>query len=59
MRPGDSIIEVETPDRFQKMRLLVVKKQRNLPIIVPGIASFLGGSLKSEVTGISVMETAP
>ena len=59
MRPGDSIIEVETPDRFQKMRLLVVKKQRNLPTIVPGIASFFGGSLKSEVTGISVMETAP
>jgi hypothetical protein len=41
------------------MRLLVVKKQRNLPTIVPGIASFFGGSLKSEVTGISVMETAP
>ena len=56
---SDSIIEVDTPDRFQKLRLLVVKKQRNLPIIVPGLATFFGGSLKSEVTGISVMEVLP
>jgi hypothetical protein len=41
------------------LRLLVVKKQRNLPIIVPGLATFFGGSLKSEVTGISVMEVIP
>jgi hypothetical protein len=59
LQSGDSIIEVDTPDRFQKMRLLVVKKERGLPIIVPGIASLFGGSLKSEVRGISVMETAP
>ena len=55
----DSVIEVETPDRFQELRLLVVKKRRELPIIVPGLASVLGGSLKSEVTGVSVMEPAP
>jgi hypothetical protein len=59
LQSSDSIIEVDTPDRFQKLRLLVVKKQRNLPIIVPGLATFFGGSLKSEVTGISVMEVIP
>ena len=59
LQSSDSIIEVDTPDRFQKLRLLVVKKQRNLPIIVPGLATFFGGSLKSEVTGISVMEFLP
>jgi hypothetical protein len=59
LQSSDSIIEVDTPDRFQKLRLLVVKKQRNLPIIVPGLANFFGGSLKSEVTGISVMEVIP
>jgi hypothetical protein len=56
---SDSVVEIDTPDRFQKLRLLVVRKQRDLPIIVPGLASFLGGSLKSEVTGISVMEVVP
>jgi hypothetical protein len=59
LQSSDSIIEVNTPDRFQKLRLLVVKKQRNLPIIVPGLATFFGGSLKSEVTGISVIEVLP
>ena len=59
LQSSDSIIEVDTPDRFQKLRLLVVKKQRNLPIIVHGLATFFGGSLKSEVTGISVMEFLP
>jgi len=56
---SDSVVEIDTPDRFQKLRLLVVRKQRDLPIMVPGLASFLGGSLKSEVTGISVMEVVP
>jgi len=55
----DSIIQIETPDRFQELRLLVVKRQRELPIIVPGLASILNDSLKSEVTGVSVMEPAP
>jgi hypothetical protein len=55
----DSVIEVETPDRFQELRLLVVRKRRELPIIVPGLASILGSSLKSEVTGVSVMEPSP
>ena len=59
MRPGDSIIEVETPDRFQRVRLLVVRKQRDLPVVVPGLATFFDGSLTSEVTGVSVMEAAP
>ncbi len=59
MRTGDSIIEVDTPDRFQKVRLLVVRKQRDLPVIVPGLATFFGGSLSSEVIGISVMEVGP
>ena len=59
LQSSDSVIEIDTPDRFQKLRLLVVRKQRDLPSMVPGLASFLGGSLKSEVTGISVMEVVP
>jgi hypothetical protein len=59
LNQSDSIIQVETPDRFHDLRLLVVKKRRDLPILVPGLASILGGSLKSEVTGVSVMEPAP
>lgn len=59
LRTGDSIIEVDTPNRFEKVRLLVVRRQRDLPVIVPGLASFFDGSLTSEVTGVSVIEDAP
>jgi hypothetical protein len=59
LRSDDSIIQVTTPDRFHDLRILVVRKQRELPIIVPGLASIFGGSLKSEVIGVAVMETAP
>jgi hypothetical protein len=58
LKQFDSIIAIETPDRFQELRLLVVKKRRDLPVLVPGLASIFGGSLKSEVTGVSVMEPA-
>lgn len=53
---SDSVLEVATPNRFQKTQLLVVTKKRELPIFVPGIRSLLGGALLSEVVGVSVME---
>lgn len=53
---SDSVVDVATPNRFQKTQLLVVTKMRELPIFIPGIRSLLGGALLSEVVGVSVME---
>jgi len=59
VRSDDSIIKVESTDRFHDLRMLVVRRQRELPIMVPGLANIFGSSFKSEVTGVAVMETSP
>lgn len=54
--PGDRIVSVDTGNRFQTIRLLVTEKRRELPILIPGLASLFGGSFRSEVRGVSVIE---
>jgi len=53
---GDAFIMIPSPDRFQDLKLLIVKKRREIPTLVPGIANFLGHRLESDVTGIAVVE---
>ena len=59
LEPSDSVITVETGYRFDSPQLLIVKKKREIPIIVPGLARMLGGDLFSSVTGVAVMESRP
>ena len=56
---GDTFIAISSPDRFQDLKLLIVKKHRDIPTLVPGIRNFLGHSLESNVTGIAVVEPQP
>lgn len=50
------VVNVDTGNRFQSIRLLIVPKKRELPILIPGLASLFGGTLTSEVSGVSVIE---
>ena len=56
IRPSDRIVSVDTGNRFSTIRLLVTEKRRNLPVLIPGLAPLFGGSLRSEVRGVSVIE---
>ena len=56
IHPSDRIINVDTGNRFTTIRLLVTEKRRELPILIPGLAPLFGGSLRSEVRGVSVIE---
>lgn len=56
IHPSDRIINVDTGNRFSAIRLLVTEKRRDLPILIPGLTSLFGGSLRSEVRGVSVIE---
>lgn len=53
--PGNQLIELRSGDFFTKLRLLVVKSERNLPEIFPGINELLGGK-KLRTTGVAVYE---
>ena len=56
---GDAFISIPSPDRFQDLKLLIVSKRREIPILVPGLGKLLGHGLESDVTGIAVVEQQP
>jgi hypothetical protein len=56
LNPQDSILPIENQSRWGTQKLLVVKREREIPIIVPGLSKILGDRLISSVTGVAVME---
>ncbi len=56
---GDASISIPSPDRFQDLKLLIVSKRREIPILVPGLGNLLAHGLESDVTGIAVVEQQP
>jgi len=56
---GDSMRNIPSPDRFQDLKMLVVKKQRDIPSLIPVFGNLMWNRLKSEVTGVAVVESLP
>lgn len=54
---SDHVIELDSPDPFAHVRLLISKRRRSLPQLVPGLISLIGGHTVVEVYGAAVMET--
>jgi len=55
VNPGDQEIKLASGSPFEKLRLLVVKAEREVPQIFPGISAVLGGK-KIKTTGTAVIE---
>jgi hypothetical protein len=55
IKPTDQEIKLDSGSSFEKLRLLVVKTERNIPQIFPGIASLMGGK-KIRTSGTAVIE---
>ena len=53
--PEDKVLYLISGDLFSKLRLIVVKAERDLPQIFPGVAQ-LFGSTKMKSTGVAVYE---
>ncbi len=56
---GDTFISIPSPDRFQDLKLLIVKKRRYIPTLVPVFGNLLVHRLESEVTGVAIVEPQP
>ncbi len=52
----DTIISLDSPDSFQKLRILVTKKDRQIPLLIPGLSAILGSVIESTEKGIAVIE---
>ncbi len=55
VNPGDQETYLASGSPFEKLRLLVVKAEREVPQIFPGISALLGGK-KIRTTGTAVIE---
>lgn len=56
---SDQVIDLNSPDAFQKLKLLLTNKERKIPTILPsGLIPGIRG-VKTEVHGLAVMESAP
>lgn len=56
---SDQIIDLNAPDSFQQLKLLLTKKERRIPTILP--SGLIPGirSAKTEARGIAVIESTP
>lgn len=55
--PSDEVIELDSPDRFSHIRLLITSRRSTLPQIVPGLIALMGGSPLTDVKGVAIMES--
>ena len=55
VNPSDQEIKLASGSTFEKLRLIVVKAEREVPQIFPGISRLLGGK-KIRTTGTAVIE---
>lgn len=54
---SDEIIELNSPDRFSHIKLLITHRHTTLPQLVPGLVALLGGASSTDVKGVAIMET--
>jgi hypothetical protein len=55
----DSILNISSSNPFEDQQLLIVSKRRDIPILIPGLSKVLGGQLRTDVTGVAVIESQP
>ena len=56
LNSSDQVIELNSPDSFTHMKLLISRRKHSLPQLVPGLVALLGGNAVVEVNGAAVME---
>ena len=56
LRGSDQVIELDSPDPFSKVRVLISQRRHTLPQLVPGLVALLGGDAVMVVHGAAVME---
>ena len=53
----DEVIELDSPDRFASIKILITHRRTTVPQIVPGLIALMGGSPLTDVKGTAIMES--
>lgn len=52
----DEVIELNSPDPFAHIRLLISHRRTGLPQLVPGLIALMGGAPTTDVQGAAIIE---
>lgn len=52
----DEVIELNSPDPFAHIRVLISRRRTGLPQLVPGLIALMGGAPTTDVKGAAIME---
>jgi len=52
----DEVIELNSPDPFSHIRVLISHSRTGLPLLVPGLIALMGGAPMIDVKGAAIME---
>jgi len=52
----DEVIELNSPDPFAHIRVLISRRRTGLPQLVPGLIALMGGAPTIDVKGVAIME---
>lgn len=52
----DEVIELNSPDPFAHIRVLISHRRTGLPQLVPGLIALMGGAPTTDVQGAAIME---
>lgn len=53
---SDEVIDLKSPDAFEKIRILVTHKSRAIPQLLPNLIALLNRNPRIDVSGVAVME---
>jgi hypothetical protein len=53
---SDTYIHIYSPDPHQNLDLVISHKGRNLAHLIPGLAEITGSQLRTDVSGIAIVE---
>jgi hypothetical protein len=61
---SDQVIDLNSPDSFQQLKLLLTEKKRRIPTVLPsallpGLSAIFGGGKQTSARGLAVIELAP
>jgi len=56
LSPTDTIITLNSPNNFEKPKLLISKEDKRIPLLIPGLSTILGNVIESRQSGIAVIE---
>lgn len=52
----DEVIELNSPDRFSHIRVLISHRRTSVPQLVPGLIALFGGAPTTDVKGAAIIE---